>query len=158
MKCYEAGLNKAGKKCILLEEMWQLLNNEESAELIKEIAKTIRGYGGIMVGITQNIHDLTNIPQGEAILDNAITQIIMRLAPNDALEAKQRFNLSQAEYSRIVSAKKGEALICTPKDHYPTLIRASSSEAEMFETDREKLESNYLQKNSRMIESGEAAS
>ena len=145
--------NRTQKKCILFEEMWQLLNDEESADLLDEIIRTIRGYGGIMCSITQRVKDLSTSKQGEAILDNSLTKIIMHLESTDALEAKNRFNLNQNEYARIVNAKKGEALICTPKDHYATQIRASQSEAYIFETDREKLAANYAQ-----LESGEKAS
>lgn len=129
------------RKAVIFEEIWKLLENKETANSIREMFKTIRGYYGICIGITQNLQDLTKDQYqiNDGILNNTLIQIFLHNTSDEALKLKEKFELTDYEYGEITGANKGEALIITPGQHYKTKIVATETEEKLFETDGNKL-------------------
>lgn len=79
-KCKES---RVEKKLLMLFELWTLIGSSSSpiaANFVLEIVKIIRGYGGAMVGETQDCHDyfsLNNGQYGRAILSNSRIKIVL---------------------------------------------------------------------------------
>lgn len=129
------------RKVIFYEELWKFLDNKETAETIREIFKTIRGYYGCAIAASQNIGDLTDNPFNisDSILNNCLIQIIFHCNSDETLKIKERFSLNDSDYSTITGLQKGEALLITVKQHFKTKVLATETERRLFETDGNKL-------------------
>lgn len=52
--------NRTKKKAIIVDEIWELIgskSNAKAAEIVLEIFKIIRGYGGAAIAATQDLND-----------------------------------------------------------------------------------------------------
>lgn len=129
------------RKAIIYEEIWKLIENEETAETIKEVFKTIRGYYGIAIGVTQNLEDLVgnNFNLTDSILNNCSNTFILNENSDEASKLQDRLKLTQEEYNFITGAKRGDCLLVTPKQHIEAQIIATATESKLFETDGNKL-------------------
>ena len=131
------------KKVVIFEEMWKLLKHPKSEAVIREIYKTIRGYRGIAIGVTQELGDLFSSDSGKTIFDQSRIKASMYMEKEGARELKALLDLSDRHYHSIIHAEPGEALISTKEENYRVRVIATEAEAELFETDGNKLERRY---------------
>lgn len=128
------------KKIIYLDEVWRLINtNEETANFVFKMFKTIRKYGGAATAITQDINDFFALKEGKygrGILNNSSIKTIFQLEENDLKILKQNINLSEEESYKIQNAKRGTCLLYAGTNHISVQIEASKKEHEFISTDR----------------------
>ncbi|MDO4288316.1 MAG: hypothetical protein Q4C55_03920, partial [Eubacterium sp.] len=132
--------NRTDKKAVIFEEMWKMLELPQSEAVIREIYKTIRGYRGIALGVTQELGDILKRDSGKTIFDQSRIKAVMYMEREGAREIAEALELSDYQYHSITHAQTGEALICTKEKHYRTKIVATAEEAYLFETDGNALE------------------
>ena len=85
----------------VLDEFWKLLDDDYFRVKIKDLLKTIRKAGGILVGATQSPEDATDSQIASAILGQSVTKIFL---PNeDCTEATyvRRLGLTAEEFARL---------------------------------------------------------
>lgn len=104
-------------KALLIDELWQLISeNVNAAEYVKQIWKTIRGYGGAAIGATQDINDyfaLEDGKYGKAIISASAIKILKKTAPIEAKAVRDVLDLTAAEYKQIMRLGQSQGLFCT---------------------------------------------
>lgn len=84
-------------KFILLDECWKFLMNDNMADKIKELYRTIRKHGGATHIITQHPNDLIDSPHRDAILGN--TNFVFFLEQKNLTEkTKEAFHLNETQF------------------------------------------------------------
>lgn len=137
------------EKCVLfLDEVWKAMLTEESAELIFEIVKIIRGYGGSVVLGTQDLNDYFGLMDGKyakGIMNNTKIKIVLHTEEDiDTLVEKLR--LSNDEKKMVMEFGKGNGLLIANKDRVPIAFKATQLQDEYFTTDVNKLKEIAMRK------------
>lgn len=116
---------------VFIDEIWNLLMHPEAGKQIKDMVKVIRGYGGSIVPITQDINDYIDDPNGKAILSGSALKFIMHLEPPEAIKAGEQLGLSKNDIKTIIGLQKGQGLLLTSK--IKTVVNVIPSAKEDFE-------------------------
>ena len=114
-------------------------SNEETANFVLKIFKTIRKYGGAATAVTQDINDFFVLEEGKygkGILNNSSMKCIFQLEENDIKILEKNINLSEEEVYKIQNAKRGKCLLYAGNNHMNLSVEASSEEHEYISTDR----------------------
>lgn len=133
------------EKCILfLDEIWKAMINESSAELVFEIVKIIRGYGGAVVVGTQDINDYFGFMDGKygkGILNNTKTKILLQMQEYELETVAQAMRLSEEDVKTIRDFKhQGESLMISNKDHIHLYFSSTLRQEELFTTNVNRLQ------------------
>ena len=134
------------EKTIFIDEAWSLIgasSNRLAAELVLEIFKIIRGYGGSAVCATQDLNDffaLEDGKYGKGIINNAKTKIILNLEDDEAQRVQSILNLSEAEVMEITHFERGNGLISTNNNNITVEFKSSQLEKDLITTDRKELQ------------------
>ena len=128
--------DKTQRKMIFIDEVWQLLSTktEKAAQLVKRIAKVIRGWGGGALFATQQIVDMMN-EYGEAVIGMSNFKLLLYCDERDRKPLIEPIGLSADEYDLIGRFQKGQGLFCIGTQHLAINILASEKEKELFSTD-----------------------
>lgn len=130
---------KSQRKILYLDEVWRLIgNNEETANFVFRMFKTIRKYGGAATAITQDINDFFSLNDGKygkGILNNSSIKTIFQLEENEINVLKENLNLSEEEIYKVQNAKRGTCILYAGNNHLYINIKASEKEHEYISTD-----------------------
>ena len=124
---------------IFFEEIWKILINEASREQVVEMVKLIRGYGGAIVPVTQDINDYLDNPAGKAILAGTATKLIMHLEAPEARRVVNELGLPTSDIARFRGYGRGDALLLTGTSRVELKVIASPKENTEFTTDPKEL-------------------
>lgn len=134
-------------KIILFEEIWRLIKqNVTVASYVDEMFRTIRGYGGGVIGVTQDIQELNRLDDGrfaESILANSCMKITMKVSDNAAKITKNLFNLTETEYQKVLRFHRGQAMLIANHNNVVVDVTASEEEDMLITTDADKLRKLY---------------
>lgn len=126
------------KKRIILDEAWQLMSphmkgSEYTAAAIEKYFRRIRKRnGGVLIG-SQSFLEFKNNPQGEAVLGNAKTKILLRQPEFSAEGMQELFKLTDGEKQALLTAGKGEFLIKLDKESAFGFAKAFPYEKNLIE-------------------------
>ena len=95
----------------IFDEFHILLREIQTAEYSVELWKRLRKWGGIPVGITQNVKDLFRSQQIENILDTTNCIVMLNQLGDDARILAAHLDLSAEEMGYIQSGEVGKGLI-----------------------------------------------
>lgn len=138
-------LSRVKKKAVILDEAWKIAGetgNEQAADFVVGLIKTVRGYGAIFVSATQNVVDyfaLNGGKFGDALLGNSRLKLLLQLEETEAVKLKEKLMLTESETMQIIRCGRGEGLLCAGRNRIAIDIRASDTEFELITTDRESL-------------------
>ena len=144
-------LSRVKKKAVILDEAWKIAGetgNEQAADFVVGLIKTVRGYGAIFVSATQNVVDyfaLNGGKFGDALLGNSRLKLLLQLEETEAVKLKEKLMLTESETMQIIRCGRGEGLLCAGRNRIAIDIRASDTEFELITTDRESLEKRVKQ-------------
>jgi len=101
---------------LVVDEAWMLIDPRapEALSFLKRMAKRIRKYGGSLNVVTQNAVDFLApevAREGEPVLANASTKLLLRQEAKDLPTVTALFGLSDAEQDRLANAQVGEGLL-----------------------------------------------
>ncbi len=139
-------LSRVKKKAVILDEAWKIAGetgNEQAADFVVGLIKTVRGYGTIFVSATQNVVDYFSLNGGkfgDALLGNSRLKLLLQLEETEAVKLKEKLMLTESETMQIIRCGRGEGLLCAGRNRIAIDIRASDTEFELITTDRESLE------------------
>jgi len=125
---------------IIIDESWILVGATSTPQIagtVLELAKTIRGYNGILICASQGLKDFLALDDeryGEGIIDSCRIKIIMQLEENEAKRVKQILNLSDNETTQITRNRRGEALLSIGNSRINMSIHASRREYDAITT------------------------
>ncbi|GAB3901414.1 hypothetical protein GCM10029964_090170 [Kibdelosporangium lantanae] len=117
-------------RLVVVDEAWLLMGYPAAAEFLLRTAKSGRKHWGGLTIATQDSGDMLSSDIGKAIVANAATSILLRQAASAIDDITQMFDLSAGERQFLLSANRGEALLCagtqrvafqsiaSPAEHY----------------------------------------
>ncbi|MGB4660413.1 MAG: DUF87 domain-containing protein [Mobilitalea sp.] len=116
-----------------VDEFHLLLKEPQTATYSKEIWRRFRKWGGIPVGITQNVSDLLNSPEIQSIFYNSDCYILLGQSSGDADILKEALKLSNEQYKCILTRNKGEGLFIFGGMKLPFVARINEN-TEVYRT------------------------
>lgn len=102
--------NDNKKRLLIVDEAWQLMKNEQSANYLTTAAKQARKFHCGLSIISQQVDDFLNYG-GAAIIGNASMSVLLKQSTHDLKKVAEILNLSKSEQGFLRAAGKGEALV-----------------------------------------------
>jgi len=102
--------NDGKRRLLVVDEAWQLMRNEQSANYLIGVAKIARKFNAGLSIISQNVEDFLK-NNGEGIITNAEMKVLLRQSNADITKLTELFGMSASEQGFVRSAGKGEALL-----------------------------------------------
>jgi len=123
----------AGRKLVVLDEAWWLMQYPDTARFLFRLAKTARKRRTGLTLITQDVTDVLESPLGEPLITNSALQILMKQAPQAVPRLAELFRLTPAEQSWLINARPGEGLLLAAGKRVPFEAVASDAEAQLIQ-------------------------
>lgn len=142
----ELSRSRTRKKAVFGDELWKIAGsegNEQAADFVIKLIKTIRGYSGVFISATQNVIDyfaLRDGKFGDTLLNNSRLKLLLQMEEAEALKLQEKLGLTDEEVMQIVRSGRGQGLLCAGKNRISVEIRASQAQHELITTSRTDLE------------------
>ncbi|CNE13226.1 conjugal transfer ATPase TrbE [Mycobacterium tuberculosis] len=117
-------------RLVIVDEAWMLMKEAEGARFLYRLAKSARKHWAGLTVVTQDAADLLASDLGRAVVANSATQILLRQAPQAIAAVGDAFGLSEGERAFLLSAERGEGLLCGGNAGDRAALAAISSPAE----------------------------
>lgn len=101
---------KQRQKILVFDEAWALLSNDDSANFLGELYRTMRKFNCAVWAITQDISDLEGSPVAGAIMTNTYRYIVLRQVNERAISAIGKalsLNEIEKQVVSMLDQKKG---------------------------------------------------
>jgi type IV secretory pathway VirB4 component len=122
------------RRLLIVDEAWQLMRYEDSANFIFSIAKRARKYNLGLTTITQDVEDFMASRMGRAIVANASMQILLKQSPTAVDVLSDVFKLTSEEKKRLSQFPVGQGLFFAGQNHVHIQVIASPTENELIVT------------------------
>ena len=122
------------KRILIVDEAWQLMKYEDSANFMFSLAKRARKYNLGITTITQDVEDFMGSRMGRAIVANASMQILLKQSPSAVDVLADTFKLTSEEKKRLSQFPVGQGLFFAGQNHVHIQIAASPTEAGLIST------------------------
>lgn len=127
------------KRLLIVDEAWQLMKYDDSANFMFSLAKRARKYYLGLTTISQDVEDFLSNKMGRAIVSNSSLQLLLKQAPSATDIVADTFKLTQEEKNRLSQFPVGEGLFFAGLNHVIIRILASETEAQLISTNPEAL-------------------
>ena len=127
------------KRLLIVDEAWQLMKYEDSANFLFSLAKRARKYNLGITTITQDVEDFMGSRMGRAIVANASMQILLKQSPSAVDVLSDVFKLTSEEKKRLSQFPVGQGLFFAGQNHVHIQIAASPTETELITTNPDQL-------------------
>ncbi len=128
------------KRMLIIEEAWQLMKYEDSANFMFSLAKRARKYNLSLTTVTQDVEDFMGSRMGRAIVANASMQILLKQSTSAVDVLAEVFKLTSEEKKRLSNFPVGQGLFFAGQNHVHVQIAASPTEASLIETNPNRLQ------------------
>jgi type IV secretory pathway VirB4 component len=122
------------RRLLIVEEAWQLMKYEDSANFMFSLAKRARKYNLGITTVTQDVEDFMSSKMGRAIVANASMQLLLRQSPTAIDVLADVFKLTGEEKKRLSSLPVGQGLFFAGQNHVQVRIQASDTETTLITT------------------------
>lgn len=133
------------KRILVVDEAWQLMKYEDSANFLFSLAKRARKYNLGITTITQDVEDFMGSRMGRAIVANASMQILLKQSPSAVDVLADVFKLTSEEKKRLSQFPVGQGLFFAGQNHVHIQVVASPTEAGLITTNPEQLQQIHAQ-------------
>jgi type IV secretory pathway VirB4 component len=123
------------RRILIIDEAWQLMKYEDSANFLFSLAKRARKYYLGLTTISQDVEDFLSSKMGRAVVANSSMQLLLKQAPSAVDIVGDTFRLTSEERSRLSQFPVGEGLFFAGLNHVIMRILASQTESELISTD-----------------------
>ena len=127
------------KRLLIVDEAWQLMRYEDSANFMFSVAKRARKYHLGLTTITQDVEDFMGSKMGRAIVANASIQILLKQSTSAVDVLADTFKLTREEKKRLSRFPVGQGLFFAGQNHVHVMIVASPTETQLITTDPDQL-------------------
>jgi len=127
------------KRVLVIDEAWWLMQHEDSAKFIYALVKRCRKYYLGVTTITQDVNDFLLSQYGQAIVNNAALQLLLRQSPSAIELIQKTFNLTEGEKYLLLESGVGEGIFFAGNKHAAIKIVASYTEDQLITTDPRQL-------------------
>ncbi len=125
---------------LIIDESWVLVGARSTPEIasrVLELAKTIRGYNGILILASQDLADFLSMDDGrfgKGIINSCRIKLVMQLEEAEARLVQEILNLSDNETAKITRYRRGEALLSIGNSRISLSIHSSRKEYDAITT------------------------
>ncbi len=125
---------KADKKqrILIVDEAWQLMRYEDSANFLFSLAKRARKYNLGITTVTQDVEDFMASRMGRAIVANASMQLLLKQSPTAVDALADVFKLTSEEKKRLSQFPVGQGLFFAGQNHVHIQVIASPTETDLI--------------------------
>lgn len=128
------------RRILVVDEAWQLMKYEDSANFLFSLAKRARKYNLGITTITQDVEDFMGSRMGRAIVANASMQILLKQSPSAVDVLADVFKLTSEERKRLSQFPVGQGLFFAGQNHVHIQIAASPTETSLITTNPEQIQ------------------
>ena len=122
------------RRILIVDEAWQLMKYEDSANFLFSLAKRARKYNLGITTITQDVEDFMGSRMGRAIVANASMQLLLKQSSSAVDVLSDVFKLTSEEKKRLSQFPVGQGLFFAGQNHVHIQILASKTEQELITT------------------------
>lgn len=122
------------RRMLIIDEAWQLMKYEDSANFMFSLAKRARKYNLGVTTISQDVEDFMGSRMGRAIVANASMQLLLKQSPSAVDVLSQVFRLTSEESKRLTQFPVGQGLFFAGQNHVHIQIVASPTETGLIST------------------------
>jgi conjugal transfer ATP-binding protein TraC len=128
------------RRMLIVDEAWQLMKYEDSANFLFSLAKRARKYNLGITTITQDVEDFMGSRMGRAIVANSSVQILLKQSPSAVDVLADVFKLTSEEQKRLSQFPVGQGLFFAGQSHVHIQIAASPTESTLITTNPEQVQ------------------
>lgn len=122
------------KRILIVDEAWQLMKYEDSANFLFSLAKRARKYNLGITTITQDVEDFMGSRMGRAIVANASMQFLLKQSASAVDVLSDVFKLTSEEKKRLAQFPVGQGLFFAGQNHVHIQVVASPTETGLITT------------------------
>ena len=122
------------RRLLLVDEAWQLMKYEDSANFLFSLAKRARKYYLGLTTITQDVEDFMSSKMGRAIVANSSMQLLLKQSASAVDVLSDVFKLTAEERKRLSNFPVGQGLFFAGQNHVHIQIVASDTEEDLITT------------------------
>lgn len=122
------------KRMLIVDEAWQLMKYDDSANFMFSLAKRARKYYLGLTTITQDVEDFMSSKMGRAIVANSSMQILLKQSSSAVDVLSDVFKLTEEEKKRLANFPVGQGLFFAGQSHVHIQIEASETEKQLIST------------------------
>ncbi|HSX29887.1 MAG TPA: DUF87 domain-containing protein [Candidatus Saccharimonadales bacterium] len=128
------------KRILVVDEAWQLMKYEDSANFLFSLAKRARKYNLGITTITQDVEDFMGSRMGRAVVANASMQFLLKQSPSAVDVLADVFKLTTEEKKRLSQFPVGQGLFFAGQNHVHIQVVASPTETSLITTNPAQLQ------------------
>ena len=122
------------KRMLIVDEAWQLMKYDDSANFLFSLAKRARKYFLGLTTITQDVEDFMGSKMGRAIVANSSMQLLLKQSASAVDVLSDVFKLTEEEKKRLANFPIGQGLFFAGQSHVHINIQASPTEKQLITT------------------------
>jgi len=122
------------KRMLIVDEAWQLMKYDDSANFLFSLAKRARKYFLGLTTITQDVEDFMSSKMGRAIVANSSMQLLLKQSSSAVDVLSDVFKLTEEEKKRLANFPIGQGLFFAGQSHVHINIQASQTEQQLITT------------------------
>jgi conjugal transfer ATP-binding protein TraC len=122
------------KRMLIVDEAWQLMKYDDSANFLFSLAKRARKYHLGLTTITQDVEDFMGSKMGRAIVANSSMQLLLKQSSSAVDVLSDVFKLTEEEKKRLANFPIGQGLFFAGQSHVHIQIQASQTETQLITT------------------------
>lgn len=122
------------KRMLIVDEAWQLMKYDDSANFLFSLAKRARKYFLGLTTITQDVEDFMGSKMGRAIVANSSMQLLLKQSSSAVDVLSDVFKLTEEEKKRLANFPIGQGLFFAGQSHVHIQIQASPTESQLITT------------------------
>ncbi len=122
------------KRMLIVDEAWQLMQYDDSANFLFSLAKRARKYYLGLTTISQDVEDFMGSKMGRAIVSNSSMQLLLKQSSSAVDVLSDVFKLTEEERKRLANFPVGQGLFFAGSNHVHIQIIASDTEHKLITT------------------------
>jgi conjugal transfer ATP-binding protein TraC len=122
------------KRMLIVDEAWQLMKYDDSANFLFSLAKRARKYFLGLTTISQDVEDFMGSKMGRAIVANSSMQLLLKQSSSAVDVLSDVFKLTEEEKKRLANFPIGQGLFFAGQSHVHIQIQASATEQQLITT------------------------
>lgn len=127
------------RRNLIIDEAWQLLKYQDSANFMFSLAKRARKYYLGLTTISQDVEDMMSSQTGRAIVSNSSMQLLLKQSTSAVDVLSAVFKLTGEEKKRLSQFPVGQGLLFAGQNHVHIQIIASPTETSLISTNPEEM-------------------
>ena len=128
------------RRLLIIDEAWQLMKYEDSANFMFSLAKRARKYNLGITTISQDVEDFMGSRMGRAIVANASMQLLLKQSSSAVDVLSDVFKLTSEEKKRLSQFPVGQGLFFAGQSHVHIQIAASPTETGLITTNPQQVQ------------------